>query len=56
MQKFEHSLALPLFGIGTNTDHRTGKGQFSMEYDSVIKRNTVESVLMRWMNLEPITE
>ena len=24
-----------------------------MEYDSVIKKNTFESVLMRWMNLEP---
>ena len=27
-----------------------------MEYYSAIKRNTFESVLMRWMNLEPITE
>ena len=27
-----------------------------MEYDSAIKRNTVESVLMRWMNLEPIIQ
>ena len=25
-----------------------------MEYYSAIKRNTFESVLMRWMNLEPI--
>ena len=25
-----------------------------MEYYSAIKRNTSESVLMRWMNLEPI--
>ena len=24
-----------------------------MEYYSVIKKNTFESVLMRWMNLEP---
>ena len=24
-----------------------------MEYYSAIKRNTFESVLMRWMNLEP---
>ena len=24
-----------------------------MEYYSTIKRNTFESVLMRWMNLEP---
>ena len=27
-----------------------------MEYYSAIKRNTFESVLMRWMNLEPITQ
>ena len=27
-----------------------------MEYYSVIKRNPFESVLMRWMNLEPITQ
>ena len=28
----------------------------TMEYYSVIKRNAFESVLMRWMNLEPITQ
>ena len=27
---------------------------YTMEYYSVIKRNAFESVLMRWMNLEPI--
>ena len=27
-----------------------------MEYYSVIKRNVVESVLMRWINLEPIIQ
>ena len=27
-----------------------------MEYYSTIKRNTFESVLMRWMNLEPIIQ
>ena len=27
-----------------------------MEYYSDIKRNAFESVLMRWMNLEPITQ
>ena len=27
----------------------------TMEYYSSIKRNTFESVLMKWMNLEPIT-
>ena len=27
-----------------------------MEYHSAIKRNTFESVLMRWMNLKPIAQ
>ena len=27
-----------------------------MEYYSPIKKNTLESVLMRWMNLEPIIQ
>ena len=27
---------------------------YTMEYYSAIKMNTFESVLMRWMNLEPI--
>ena len=29
---------------------------YTMEYYSVIKRNTFESVLMRWMNLDPIIQ
>ena len=29
---------------------------YTMEYFSVIKRNAFESVLMRWMNLEPIIQ
>ena len=29
---------------------------YTIEYYSTIKRNTFESVLMRWMNLEPITQ
>ena len=29
---------------------------YTMEYYSTIKRNTFESVLMRWMNLEPIIQ
>ena len=28
----------------------------AMEYYSAIKRNAFESVLMRWMNLEPIIQ
>ena len=29
---------------------------YTMKYYSVIKGNTFESVLMKWMNLEPITQ
>ena len=29
---------------------------YAMEYYSAIKRNTSESVLMRWMELEPIIQ
>ena len=29
---------------------------YRMEYYSAIKRNSFESVLMRWMNLEPIIQ
>ena len=29
---------------------------YAMEYYSSIKRNTFESVLLRWMNLEPIIQ
>ena len=29
---------------------------YTMEYYSVIERNASESILMRWMNLEPITQ
>ena len=29
---------------------------YTMEYYSAIKRNSLESVLMRWMNLEPIIQ
>ena len=28
---------------------------YAMEYCSAIKRNTFESILVRWMNLEPVT-
>ena len=29
---------------------------YTMEYDSALKRNAFKSVLMRWMNLEPIIQ
>ena len=41
-----------------STDERIKKLWYiyTMEYYSAIKRNTFESVLMRWMNLEPIIQ
>ena len=29
---------------------------YTMEYNSAIKRNAFESVMMRWVNLEPIIQ
>ena len=29
---------------------------YTMEYNSAIKRNAFDSVMMRWMNLEPIIQ
>ena len=29
---------------------------YTMEYYSFIKRNTFKSILMRWMNLEPLLQ
>ena len=29
---------------------------YTMEYYSVMKRSTSESVLMRWMNIEPVIQ
>ena len=29
---------------------------YTVEYYSAIKKNAFESVLMRWMNLEPVTQ
>ena len=42
-----------------STDRRMDKEVWyihTMGYYSAIKRNTFESVLMRWMNLEPIIQ
>ena len=29
---------------------------YTMEYHSALKRNEFESLLVRWMNLEPVTQ
>ena len=41
--------------IGRQMD-KTAVVQIHMEYYSAIKKNAFESVLMRWMKLEPIIQ
>ena len=69
--KIERDTCIPLFIAALFTIARTWKQPrchstdvwikklwyiYTMEYYSAIKRNAFESVLMRWMNLEPIIE
>ena len=69
--KTEKDKCIPLFTVALFTIARTWKQPrcpstnewinklryiYTMEYYSAMKRNTFESVLMRWMNLEPIIQ
>ena len=68
--KIEKDTCIPLFIVALFTIARAWKQPrcpltdkwikkwciHTMEYYSAIKRNTFESVLMRWMNLEPIIQ
>ena len=69
--KIEKDICIPLFIAALFTIARTWKQPrcpltdewikklwyiYPMEYYSAIKRNAFESVLMRWMNLEPIIQ
>ena len=69
--KIEKDTCIPLFIAALFTIGRTWKQPrcpstdewikklwyiYTMEYYSAIKRNAFESVLMRWMNLEPIIQ
>ena len=69
--KIERDTCIPLFIAALFTIARTWKQPrcpsadewikklwyiYTMEYYSATKRNTFESVLMRWMNLEPIIQ
>ena len=69
--KIEKDTCIPLLIVALFTTARTWKQPrcpstdewikklwyiYTMDYYWAIKRNTFESVLMRWMNLEPITE
>ena len=69
--KIERDTCIPLFTAALFTKARTWKQLrypstdewikkwwhiYTVEYYSAIKRNAFESVLMRWMNLEPIIQ
>ena len=69
--KIERSTCIALFTVALFTIARTWKHprclltngwikklwyMYTMEYYSAIKRNPFESVLMRWVNLEPIMQ
>ena len=69
--KIEKGTCIPLFTAALFTIARTWKQPscpwtdewikklwyiYTMKYYSAIKRNAFESVLMRWMNLEPILQ
>ena len=69
--KIEKDTCIPLFTAALFTIDRTWNQPrcpltderikklwyiYTMEYYSAIKRNTFESVLMRWMNLEPVIQ
>ena len=69
--KTEKDTCTPIFNAALFTPSRTWKKLrclsteewikklwyiYTMEYYSAIKRNTLESVLMRWMKIEPIMQ
>ena len=69
--RIERDTCTPMFNIALFTIARTWKQPrcpstdewirklryiYTMEYYSAIKKNTFESVLMRWMKLEPIIQ
>ena len=69
--KIERDTCIPLFFAALFTIVKTWKQPrspsadkwikklwyiYTMEHNSGIKRNTSESILMRWMNLKPIIE
>ena len=55
--KTEKDTCIPMFIAALFTIARTWKQpRCPMEYYSDIKRNTFESVLIKWMNLEPIIQ
>ena len=68
VQYFEHSLALPFFGIGMQTDlfqscdhcwvfqicWHIECSTLIMDFYSALKMNEFESVALRWRNLQPV--
>ena len=59
--KIEKDTCIPLFIAALSTIARCPSTEklwyiYTMDYYSAIKRNAFESVLMRWVNLEPIIQ
>ena len=56
----QHCLQQPGHGSNLNVHQQLNAkgscGTYTMEYYSAIKKNTFESLLMRWMKLEPIIQ
>ena len=50
------SSSLPIPSLWVILVHHPQENIYTMEYYSAIKKNTFESVLMRWMKLEPIIQ
>ena len=54
--EISYDTAIPLLGIHTEETRIELWYIYTMEYYSGFKKNTFESVLMRWMKLEPIIQ
>ena len=46
----------PILACASNEIQRKLWYIYTMEYYAAVKKNSFESVLMRWMKLEPITQ
>ena len=56
LRKLKQGLYFNLEGLDGEGDSKGRRYMYTMECYSAMKRSTFESVLMRWMNLEPIIQ